>query len=80
MKVMAINGSPRKKWNTAMLLEIALEGAASQGAETELFHLYDLVLDLCLTSYSAPQRRSTALIPSSLRTILRYLQSVRMRR
>ena len=29
MKVVAINGSPRKKWNTAMLLEKALEGAVS---------------------------------------------------
>jgi hypothetical protein len=29
MKVVAFNGSPRKKWNTAMLLEKALEGAAS---------------------------------------------------
>ena len=34
MKVMAFNGSPRKKWNTATLLERALEGAASEGAET----------------------------------------------
>jgi multimeric flavodoxin WrbA len=42
MKVIAINGSPRKKWNTATLLEKALEGAASEGAETEIIHLYDL--------------------------------------
>ena len=42
MKVIAVNGSPRKKWNTATLLENALEGAASKGAETELVHLYDL--------------------------------------
>ena len=42
MNVIAINGSPRKKWNTATLLENALEGAASQGADTELVHLYDL--------------------------------------
>ena len=39
---MAFNGSPRKKWNTATLLNKALEGAASQGAETEIVHLYDL--------------------------------------
>jgi len=43
MKVMAFNGSPRKKWNTATLLEQALEGAASQGAKTELIHLYLLL-------------------------------------
>ncbi len=42
MKVIGINGSPRKKWNTSTLLEKALEGAASEGAETELIHLYDL--------------------------------------
>jgi len=42
MKVIAINGSLRKKWNTATMLERALEGAASGGAETELIHLYDL--------------------------------------
>ena len=42
MRVIAFNGSPRKKWNTATLLKNALEGAESQGAETELVHLYDL--------------------------------------
>ena len=42
MKVIAINGSLRKKWNTATMLEKALEGTASEGAETELIHLYDL--------------------------------------
>lgn len=34
MKVIAINGSPRKNKNTATLLNKALEGAASRGAET----------------------------------------------
>ena len=34
MKVIAFNGSPRKKeWNTIKLLENALEGSASVGAE-----------------------------------------------
>lgn len=42
MKVLALNGSPRKGWNTEILLKHALEGAASQGADTELIHLYDL--------------------------------------
>ena len=27
MKVIAINGSPRKNWNTAIMLQSALEGA-----------------------------------------------------
>ncbi len=52
MKVIAINGSPRKKWNTAMMLEKALEGAASTGAETELVHLYDLSFKGCTSCFS----------------------------
>ena len=52
MKVIAVNGSPRKKWNTASLLEKALEGAASHGAETELIHLYDLNYKGCISCFA----------------------------
>ena len=52
MKIMAFNGSPRKKWNTATLLEKALEGAASRGAATELVHLYDLNFKGCVSCFS----------------------------
>ena len=52
MKVIAVNGSPRKKWNTAILLEKALEGAASQGADTELVHLYELSYKGCVSCFS----------------------------
>lgn len=52
MKVIAINGSPRKNWNTATLLEKALEGAASEGAETELIHLYDLDFKGCISCFA----------------------------
>ncbi|AIF49756.1 flavodoxin family protein [Pelosinus sp. UFO1] len=52
MKIVAINGSPRKTWNTATLLNKALEGAASQGAETELIHLYDLNYKGCISCFA----------------------------
>lgn len=52
MKVFAFNGSPRKEWNTATLLKKALEGAESQGAETELVHLYDLNYKGCISCFS----------------------------
>ncbi|UCH21682.1 MAG: flavodoxin family protein [Deltaproteobacteria bacterium] len=52
MKIIAFNGSPRKKWNTATLLEKALEGSASQGAETELIHLYDLNFQGCQSCFA----------------------------
>ncbi|MBF0501876.1 MAG: flavodoxin family protein [Candidatus Riflebacteria bacterium] len=52
MNVIAINGSPRKRWNTATLLEKALEGAASKGAATEMVHLYDLNYKGCTSCFS----------------------------
>ncbi len=56
MKVIAFNGSPRKKWNTATLLEKALEGARSQGAETELIHLYDLNYKGCISCFACKMK------------------------
>jgi len=52
MNVLAINGSPRKQWNTATLLNKALEGASSQGAETEIIHLYDLNFKGCTSCFA----------------------------
>lgn len=52
MRLLAINGSPRKKWNTATLLEKSVEGAAAQGAETELVNLYDLKFKGCISCFA----------------------------
>ncbi|MEN6375171.1 MAG: flavodoxin family protein [Smithella sp.] len=52
MKSLAINGSPRKQWNTATLLKTALAGAESAGAETELVNLYDLNFQGCTSCFS----------------------------
>jgi len=52
MKAIAVNGSPRKKWNTATLLEHALEGAKGAGADTELVHLYDLAYSGCISCFA----------------------------
>jgi len=51
MKVLAINGSPRKKGNTATLLGHALDGAKSKGADTELVHLYSLDFKGCISCF-----------------------------
>ncbi len=47
MKVMLLNGSPRKNWNTALMLKEAQKGAESVGAETEYIDLYDLTYTGC---------------------------------
>lgn len=56
MNVIGINGSPRKKWNTATLVSKALEGAAALGATTELFHLYDLDFKGCKSCFACKTR------------------------
>lgn len=48
MKVIAVNGGARKGWNTHMMLEKALEGAASKGAQTEMVNLYDIDFRGCI--------------------------------
>jgi len=52
MKVIAVNGSPRKEWNTATLLRRALDGAASKGAEAKLVHLYDMDYKGCYSCFA----------------------------
>jgi multimeric flavodoxin WrbA len=52
MHVLAVNGSPRKNRNTAQLLNHALEGARSQGATTELIHLWDIDFRGCSSCFT----------------------------
>ncbi len=47
MKILAINGSPRKDGNTAAMLNEVLAGAAEKGAETRIVHLNDLNVKGC---------------------------------
>ncbi len=60
MKAVILNGSPRKKWNTDLMLREAEKGAASVGAETEYIYLGDITsqvhglierLHFCTLSY-----------------------------
>lgn len=53
MVIYAINGSPRKKWNTATILQNVLEGAAQarQDVQTELVNLYDLRYKGCVECF-----------------------------
>lgn len=56
MNVIAVNGSPRKDWNTGTLLKSALEGAESEGARTRLVHLYDLAYKGCISCFSCKRK------------------------
>jgi len=58
-KVIILNGSPRKNFNTAMLLKEAQRGAESVGAEAEYFNLYDYKFKGCLSCFSCQRKGST---------------------
>lgn len=51
-KLIAINGSPRRNWNTAELLKQAMQGAQDAGAETELVNLYALNYKGCTSCFA----------------------------
>ena len=57
MKVIAVNGSPRKNWNTHILLEKCLDGAKEIGAETELINLYDMNFKGCTSCFAIACKR-----------------------
>lgn len=59
MKAIAINGSPRKNWNTHMLLEKCLAGAKEIGAETELINLYDINFKGCTSCFACKRKGIT---------------------
>ena len=56
MQVILFNGSPRNNGTTATLLKKAQEGAASQGAKTELIQLNQLKMKGCQSCYSCKKR------------------------
>jgi multimeric flavodoxin WrbA len=48
-----------KKFNTATLLQKALEGAKSVGADTEIIHLYDLNFKGCTSCFACKRKGSS---------------------
>jgi multimeric flavodoxin WrbA len=78
MKIISINGSPRKNWNTNTLLQKALEGAASQNAETEIVHLYDGEYRGCVSCFACKIKGGsyTCALQDGLTPVLEKLKSV----
>ena len=58
-KVIILNGSPRKIYNTAQLLNEVQKGAESTGAEVEYFNLYDYKFLGCRSCFACQRKGST---------------------
>jgi multimeric flavodoxin WrbA len=78
MKIIALNGSPRKTKNTAKVLKEALEGAKTQGAEVELINLYDLNYKGCVSCFACKriggQSYGKCAVNDDLKSVLRKIE------
>lgn len=76
MNVLAVNGSPRKNGNTAVLLKQALKGAEEKGASTRLVHLYDVNFKGCVSCFACKRKGSLCngicAVKDDLKEILEY--------
>ena len=59
MKIVVINGSPRKKWNTSRLLESFAEGMKSTGEELEIknINVYDYNFTGCKSCFACKLKK-----------------------
>ena len=55
MKVLAVNGSPRRTMNTGQLLEKVVAGARSVNLEAELLHLRDYTFSGCVSCFKCKE-------------------------
>lgn len=55
--VVVINGSPRKAHNTATLLKEAMKGAKAEGAQVQLYNLYDLNFKGCISCFACKSKK-----------------------
>ena len=78
MKALFINGSPRKNFNTAQMLQKAMEGASQSGAETEMVHLFDYEFTGCKSCFACKIKGSktggVCAIRDSIRPVIENAQ------
>ncbi len=58
MKAVFVNGSPRKNFNTAQMLESAMKGAAEVGAEVERIDLFEYEFTGCKSCFACKVKNS----------------------
>lgn len=61
MKILLINGSPRKNGNTGILLREALSGASECGADAELLSIVDMNIEPCNSCFACTDTSECAI-------------------
>lgn len=77
MKIIAVNGSPRKNGNTETVLAAFLAGAAEAGAETKSVRLSDLTFRNC-KGCNACHKKGICVIADSLTPVFEELMQADM--
>jgi len=80
MKILAFNGSPRLKGNTATMLDNAISGARDNGAEVELFNLYKMQYSGCVSCFTCKrldkQRPIVCVVKDDLQPVLEKVRDI----
>lgn len=77
LKVIGINGSPRRSFNTDLMVQNALRGAAAAGAQTKMYHLSDLHFKgcrSCLYCKESPEKAGHCAAHDDLTPILKEIR------
>jgi len=80
MKILAFNGSPRLKGNTATMLDHAIAGARDKGAEVETFDLYRMKFSGCVSCFTCKrldkERPIVCVVKDDLQPVLEKIRTV----
>jgi multimeric flavodoxin WrbA len=74
MKVIAVEGSPRKNGNTEKLVKTILESASGNGAETKFYKLIDMNIDHCLGCFNC-RETGTCVTNDDMRVLHEEIQT-----
>jgi multimeric flavodoxin WrbA len=75
MRVIGFCASPRKKGNTATMVEAVLKGAEEKGAETRYVNLYDLNMQGCLACEGCKDKLGNCVQKDDLSPLLKELKN-----
>lgn len=79
MKALFINGSPRKRFNTALLLNKAMEGVQECGIEADYVNLYDYEFTGCRSCFACKIKNSktngVCALRDSIRPVIEQAQA-----
>jgi len=80
MKILAFNGSPRLKGNTAAMLDNAIRGARENGAEVELFNLCKMQYSGCISCFTCKrldkERPIVCVVKDDLKPVLKKVREI----